>query len=206
MPGATGRDHARRGAVLDVARRWGWHEVHGRQVARLAVNLFDQTSSLHGLDDGDRELLECGALLHDVGEHVSVDAHHKHTAYLIEHSALPDFSPEEVSVLACLGRFHFRGDLKTSYGPYRAMDPSGRERVAALVALLRVADGLDHTRRAVVESVDLTPGRNAQLRVVVGGDPELVAACAERKAELFEDVFGCQLAIRVSTASDLAAV
>lgn len=196
----------RRAAVFELAHRWRWHEVHGRQVARLAVELFDQAQSMHGLAASDRELLEYSALLHDIGEQVSVDAHHKHTAYLIEHSGLPYFSPEEVSVLACLGRFHFRGELKTSYGPYGAMPRDLRERVAALVAMLRVADGLDHTRRGVVSSVALAPGRDASLRVVGSGDPELVASCAVRKAELFEAVFACRLTVDVTADDRLATV
>ncbi|MBV9255304.1 MAG: HD domain-containing protein [Actinobacteria bacterium] len=197
-------DTARRTAVLDVGRRWGWHEAHARQVSRLAVGLFDQAQPQHGLNDADRELLEFGALLHDVGEHVSVDAHHKHTAYLIEHSNLPDFSPDEISVLACLGRFHFRGDLKSSYQPYGVMDRAGRDRVTALVAMLRLADGLDHTRRGVVDAMTFDAGRDARLVVVGDGDPDLVASCAMRKAQLFEDVFDCRLEIDVSRQERLA--
>ena len=199
-------DSARPLAVLGLARRYGWHEAHGRQVARLAIALFDQSRAMHGLAAGDRELLECGALLHDIGDHVSADDHHKHTAYLIEHSCLPDFSPDEVSVLACLGRFHRRGDLKTSYSPYRALDVARRDEVALLVALLRVADGLDRTRRGVVESVDLRPGRSPRLRVTVDADPEVELWCARRKVQLFEDVFGCRLAIDLTGDEYLAAV
>jgi exopolyphosphatase/guanosine-5'-triphosphate,3'-diphosphate pyrophosphatase len=196
----------RRAAVFELAHRWRWHEVHGRQVARLALELFDQAQGMHGLDAGDRELLEYGALLHDIGEQVSVDSHHKHTAYLIEHSGLRDFSPVGVAVLACLGRFHFRGDLKTSYAPFGAMDRDLRQRVTALVAMLRVADGLDHVRRGVVSSLALTTGRDAHLRVVGRGDPELVASCALRKAELFEAVFACRLTIDVTAEDRLATV
>ena len=145
------------GVGLDLARRYGWHEAHGRQVARLAVDLFDQ--SRHAPTRARRSgapRVRRPAARHR--HHVSADDHHKHTAYLIEHSCLPDFSPDEVSVLASLGRFHRRGDLKTSYGPYRALDGARRDEVALLVALLRVADGLDRTRRGVVGSVVLEPG------------------------------------------------
>jgi exopolyphosphatase/guanosine-5'-triphosphate,3'-diphosphate pyrophosphatase len=199
-------DTARRLAVLDLARRYGWHEAHGRQVARLAIDLFDQSRAMHGLTAGDRELLEYGALLHDIGDHVSADDHHKHTAYLIEHSCLPDFSPHEVSVLACLGRFHRRGDLKPSYGPYRAMDAARRDEVALLVALLRVADGLDRTRRGVVGSVVLESARSPRLLVAVEADPEVELWCARRNVELFENVFGCRLAIDLTGDEYLAAV
>ena len=73
----------RRASVQGLARRCRWPEDHSRNVARLATELFDQTSELHGLGPADRELLEFGALLHDIGEHVASQGHHKHGAYLV---------------------------------------------------------------------------------------------------------------------------
>jgi len=87
----------RRASVQGFARRCTWSEGHSRQVARLALELFDQTRSLHGLGAEDRELLEYAALLHDVGEHVSPTGHHKHGAYLIRHGQLRGFTPEGCS-------------------------------------------------------------------------------------------------------------
>ena len=60
----------RKASVLSLCRRCQWDEEHGRQVARLAVDLFDQTRTLHGMGPDDRELLHHAALLHDIGEHV----------------------------------------------------------------------------------------------------------------------------------------
>ena len=189
-----------------MARRYAWHEPHSRQVARLALELFDQSRAMHGLGEVDRELLEYGALLHDIGDHVSADDHHKHTAYLIEHACLRGFSPDEVAVLASLGRFHRRGDLKTSYGPYRSISKVDRGRVAVLVSLLRIADGLDRSRRGVVRSLTLHAAGHLSVHVEPGSDAELERWSTERKAELFEDVFGCGLAIDVSGDEHLAAV
>ena len=66
------------------------------------------------------------ALLHDIGEHVSKEGHERHTAYLIENGRLRGFSPDEVAVLACLGRFHKRGTPKLSFEPYAALRPADR--------------------------------------------------------------------------------
>ena len=51
--------------------------------AASRCDLFDHTAALHGLGDDDRELLEYAALLHDIGEHVSHEGHHRHAAYLV---------------------------------------------------------------------------------------------------------------------------
>jgi len=165
----------RQESVLNLCRRCNWQEEHGRQVARLALDLFDGTAELHGLGQDDREMLELGALLHDIGEHVSVEGHDKHTAYLIEHGRLRGFAPEEVAVLASLGRFHRRGNPKLSFEPFASLTPSRRERVNKLVALLRIADGLDRSHSGGVDGIDL----------------ELWGL--RRKRELFERVFGLPL-------------
>src|SRR5947209_2518887 len=128
----------RRASVLELCRRCNWDEVHSRQVARLAVSLFDQTSALHGLGPGDREILELGSLLHDIGAHVSTESHHKHTAYLILNGRLRGFSPEEVTLLAALGRFHRGGDPRSSKEPMTSLSPASQEKVPPLEALLRV--------------------------------------------------------------------
>ena len=187
----TSEPRAIRGAsVLGLARRCGYDEVHASQVARLSTDLFDQLTDVHGLDPSDRELLEFGALLHDIGEHVSVDAHHKHTAYLIQHGRLRGFSPEEVNLLASLGRFHRRGDPKLSFEPYAALDNAARDRVERLTALLRLADGLDRSHNGNVISVDATvDGDCVRLTVEAAKDAELELWGLRRKRDLFQKVF-----------------
>jgi len=187
-------DHTaiRRSSVLNLCRRCSWDERHGRQVARLALALFDQLAWLHRLGSGDRELLEYGALLHDIGEHVAVEGHHKHTAYLIEHGRLRGFDPDEVAVLASLGRFHRRGEPKLSFGPFAGLDAPVRERVTAMVALLRLADGLDRSHLGTVRHVHVGIGRTGEVTIGIqaDGDADLQLWGVRRKRELFERVFG----------------
>jgi exopolyphosphatase/guanosine-5'-triphosphate,3'-diphosphate pyrophosphatase len=174
-------------SVLTLARRCSWDEAHGTQVARLAVDLFDQTRRLHRLGEVDRELLHHAAVLHDIGEHVSVESHHKHTAYLIQHGRLRGFSPDEVAMLASIGRFHRRGDPKHSFEPYASLAPEDQARVTTLVGLLRLADGLDRGHNGVVDAVDAEV-RSDTIRLVcqARGDAELERWGLRRKAELLE--------------------
>ena len=182
----------RRSSVLGLCRRCAWDERHGRQVAHLALSLFDQLRDVHRLGPDDRELLEYGALLHDIGEHVAVDGHHKHTAYLIQHGRLRGFDPREVDLLACLGRFHRRGEPKTAFVPFAELDSSDRERVTKLVALLRLADGLDRSHLGTVRRVHVGVGTGGEVTIGIeaDGDADLQLWGARRKRDLFERVFG----------------
>lgn len=184
----------RRESVLGLCRRCGWNEEHSAKVARLAIELFDGTSSLHELTPTDRELLELGALLHDIGEHVSKDAHEKHTAYLIENGRLRGFNPQEIDVLACLGRFHKRGNPKASFEPFGRLRNSEQKRVSQLIALLQVADGLDRSHGGPVRDVEVYSHPGA-VEVVVDADDDIDLELwgLRRKRDLFERVFDCRL-------------
>ena len=182
----------RRSSVLGLARRCNVDEEHALQVAALATSLFDQTRSLHGLPDSDRELLEHASVLHDIGEHVAVEAHHKHTAYLIEHGKLKGFAPEDIAVLATLGRYHRGNDPKASFAPYGSLSTERRSEAQQLLSLLRLADGLDRGHGAAVDAVTLdlsSPGR-VRLLVQATADVDLEVWGVRRKRDLFERVFG----------------
>ncbi|HEV2993797.1 MAG TPA: Ppx/GppA phosphatase family protein [Acidimicrobiia bacterium] len=176
----------RRASVQGFARRCNVQDEHARQVARLALELFDQTRELHHLGAVDRELLEYAALLHDVGEHISPTGHHKHGAYLIRHAQLRGFTPEEVQLLAALARWHRRGDPK----PGDDFGMVDRGRLRRLAALLRIADGLDRSRSSAVDDVDVKVGPSlVVLRLRSAQDVELELWGTRRKRELFEKVF-----------------
>jgi exopolyphosphatase/guanosine-5'-triphosphate,3'-diphosphate pyrophosphatase len=186
----------RRDSVLRLCRRCGWGELHSTKVARLAVELFDGMSVLHDLSQNDRDLLEFGALLHDIGEHVSTEGHERHTAYLIENGRLRGFSPEEIDVLACLGRFHKRGTPKPSFEPYARLKESRQRRVMQLVALLQVADGLDRSHGGPVRDVHVYATRDAvEVVVEAADDIDLELWGLRRKRDLFERVFEVRLEV-----------
>jgi len=177
-------------SVLQLARRCNWDEGHGRQTARLALDLFDRTAALHGLGAEDRELLEQASLLHDIGEHVSTESHHKHSAYLIQNGRLRGFTPEEVDFVAALARAHRGGGPKPSHEPFASLERDARERVIRLAALLRVADGLDRGRAGNVQGIDVVvDAARARLVVKAEGDIAVELWGARRKRELFERVF-----------------
>jgi exopolyphosphatase/guanosine-5'-triphosphate,3'-diphosphate pyrophosphatase len=182
----------RRASVQGLARRCTWHEGHARQVAKLALELFDRTLELHQLDAADRELLEYGALLHDVGEHIATTGHHRHGSYIIRNGRLRGFAPDEVQLLAAIARWHRRGDPKAN-DEFEGVD---EERLRRLVALLRIADGLDRGRTQPIDGIDARVGPSlVVVRPRAHADIELELWGGRRKRDLFEKVFGRDLEI-----------
>jgi exopolyphosphatase/guanosine-5'-triphosphate,3'-diphosphate pyrophosphatase len=186
----------RRASVAGLARRCNSDVEHTQQVARLALELFDEMASLHGLGERDREMLEFAALLHDVGQHVSRKGHHRHAAYLVEHAELRGLDPSEVAFLAALVRHHRRGEPRLSEPRFAALSEEDRERVRKLAAILRVADGLDRGRQGIVGDVQTDIGTDlVMIRVTASGDPELELWGARRRRDLFEKVYERELEV-----------
>src|SRR4029453_15404298 len=61
----------RRRSIIELGERCSFEADHSKRVAGLALALFDQTKGIHGLGDREREWLEFGSLLHDIGNHIS---------------------------------------------------------------------------------------------------------------------------------------
>ena len=184
----------RRGSVQALARRCSWPEEHSRHVAMLSLLLFDQLRELHGLDDDDRELLEYGAILHDIGEHVAHEGHDRHAAYLVHHGRLRGLPPSSITMLTALVRWHRRGDPKSKDDLVGELDAEQLDRVRKMVALLRVADGLDRGRKQTVTEIAARVGPElVLLHLRATADPELELWGARRKRDLFEKTFGRDL-------------
>lgn len=181
----------RRRSVLDLARRCDWHAAHGEQVARLCLELLDQTRELHRLGTEERELIEYGAMLHDIGLLIAREKHHKHSEYLILNGNLKNLTPEEVRIVACVARYHRKARPDVRHANFALLSKRGRKVVRVGAALLRIADGLDRSHVGIVSSLRCKVGkRHAQVTVKARGDAELELWAARRRMDLFADVFG----------------
>lgn len=184
----------RRRSVLEFARRNGWDEPHSRQVTKLALALFDQTTELHGLGPPERELLEVAGLLHDVGFAVAQSAHHKHSLYLIRNADLDGFGPGELAVIANVARYHRKALPSERHPDYQALSEGERLLVRRLASLLRIADGLDADHFQVVQQVDLhLEDGVARLDLRARDLPDRDVWAAEQGGDLFEREFGRRL-------------
>jgi exopolyphosphatase/guanosine-5'-triphosphate,3'-diphosphate pyrophosphatase len=190
---------ARRQAVLELAAALDPEPAHGRQVARLALELFDKTREVHDLGGVDRELLEYAALLHDVGASVNRSKHHRHSRYLILHSTLPGFEREEVRIVAAIARFHRGAPPKPNQESLEAFEDDVRRRVVASIAILRIADALDRSHQSVVRGLRVVRGHDrVELQLDAGGENAMLELwAAQRRADFWRRCFGVDVETRV---------
>jgi exopolyphosphatase/guanosine-5'-triphosphate,3'-diphosphate pyrophosphatase len=181
----------RKRSIVELGERCGYWPDHAQQVARLALNIFDQTRSVHGLGDREREWLEYGAMLHDVGVHISYERHHRHSYYLIKNGDLRGFDPRETEVMALIARYHRQATPKKSHEGYGDLPGSLRRTVKALSAMVRLAEGLDRSHSQILSGVDLYPRTDDYVaRLRAKGDAELELWAANRHVAPLENLLG----------------
>ena len=181
-------------AVERLAQKYEQLGGHQRDVARLALLLFERLAPVHGLAPADRDLLWAAAMLHSVGRFVAKSNRHKHTAYLIRSSPLEGWRDDERELVAQVARYHRRSLPRPAHPEYAGLAPADRARVDGLAALLRLADGLDARHQGAVG--DLAVRTEAGRVVVVAqaeGDVSGELAAAAEKADLFERAFGVRV-------------
>ena len=177
----------RRRSVVALAERCHFHEAHARQVAALALGLFDATAARHRLRAPERSLLEYAALLHDIGRHISYPDRHRHTEYLVRNGGLRGFDPREIEIMALVGRYHRRGVPRKKNVAFATLARPDREAVRVMAGLLRLADALDRSHRGVVKAVAVSEtSRGLRLRCEVEGDAGLEQWASGRRVDLLE--------------------
>jgi exopolyphosphatase/guanosine-5'-triphosphate,3'-diphosphate pyrophosphatase len=185
------RDVSRR-SVLALAELLDEEPQHSAQVARLALELFDATAPIHGLDEGCREYLEAAALLANVGLFVSHSQHHRHSYYVIRNSdRLTGFTDTEIEVIAQIARYHRKSAPKPSHAEFAALRPEDQHVVSVLAGILRIAIGLDRSHEGRVAGLQVTArGQRLTIKTRPAGpaDLELELYAANERKGLLEEV------------------
>jgi exopolyphosphatase / guanosine-5'-triphosphate,3'-diphosphate pyrophosphatase len=192
----------RRRSVVELGERCGYWSEHAQQVSKLALAIFDQTRSVHGLGDRERDWLEFGALLHDIGVHISYERHHRHSYYLIKNGDLRGFDPNETEIVALIARYHRQATPKKSHEGYADLSGTARKTVKALAAMVRLAEGLDRSHSQTIAGIDLYPRSDSYfVRLRATGDAELELWAAHRHVPPLEEVLGKPLRFEVAVDS-----
>ena len=197
----------RRATVVAVARRYEEDLVHAEHATDLALELFDETTVLHGFGVLERDVLEAAGVLHNIGRFVAHEAHHKHSYYLIRHSEhMAGFTDHEKELVAQVARYHRKSAPKDKHPQFAALEADDQSRVRVLAGLLRIGIALDRTYRRVVEKVRVKVSKK-RIRIDCiarpGADLELELFTARDRRGLLADALGTKVEFEVVEQADL---
>jgi|DewCreStandDraft_4_1066084.scaffolds.fasta_scaffold48552_2 exopolyphosphatase/guanosine-5'-triphosphate,3'-diphosphate pyrophosphatase len=177
-------------AILALAREYDYDSAHAHQVECLAGTLFMEMAEYHHLPRTDRKLLEYAAILHDIGYKVGSAGHHRHTMMMILTEPLLCFTRDEVKIIANVARYHRKALPSPEHTMFGVLSDADRQRVVYMAAMLRVADALDRSHKAVVKELTCDFTEDAVLLQVVADEPLTVeTAAVDRRGDLFRAVF-----------------
>jgi exopolyphosphatase/guanosine-5'-triphosphate,3'-diphosphate pyrophosphatase len=188
-------DDVRAASVSNLAASYGADVVHARQVARLALALWDglAAAGTHPGDPDERALLVAAAALHDIGMAIDYDDHHKHSRYLVLSAGLPGFSPRETALIAQMCRYHRKGT--PALGDVAPLARDGDDALLArCAAVLRVAEQLERSRDQAVDGLEVeVADGTARLELHAHEDVTVGVWAALRERTAFEQAFGLRL-------------
>ncbi|MEI6970561.1 MAG: CHAD domain-containing protein [bacterium] len=179
----------RRLTVAELHARHDVERAHTAHVVALVLKLFDLTWGAMGLRRGHRRILEAAAMLHDVAFSSSPDGHAEAGAHLLLREGIAGYSAAERAAICAVVLLHSVRYKDKLDGPL-VRDAGDRDLVLRLAAYLRIADGLDceHIQNATLVAADTT-GPTVVIAVRCRGRDRVVSQ-ADRKADLWREVFG----------------
>jgi len=190
-------------SILKLADKYSIDTRYAKQVADHALSLFDQTKGIfHEWGDDERHLLWAAAMLHNSGHHISHDAHHKHSYYLIRNGELLGYTESEIEAISNLARYHRKSEPKKKHDNFQRL---GNERLKLFVrqasTFLRLATALDRRKIGAIAEIRVvcnprTRTCNLQLTPQQANDPcTLELWSLDYKKQPFEAQFNVTLSV-----------
>lgn len=166
---------------------------HALAVRNSAMHLFEALRGVHRLPAEYREWLSAAAMLYEVGDYVNRNGRHRHTHYIVSHSEILGYTPEQRRIIAAIARYLGKSRPAPPDGPIKILAPDDRDNVAKASLLLRLARAFHLGRSGAVRGVDVRSRNGAvELRLhpkrKMGIDLELWAI--EKEKNYFREVFG----------------
>lgn len=179
-----------------LAQRYHSDPRHGEHVSKLCMHLFHHLQHLHQMGPHEALLLQCAAILHEVGSYISPRIHHKHSQYIILNSEIFGLDRLDITLVALVARYHRHSTPQPDHLDYNELSTSNRIRVCKLAAILRVADALERTHHQRVHDIGITLLADKMILKLKGVNDATVEQLAmQSKADLFAQTFGLNVVV-----------
>ncbi|MGH9503755.1 MAG: Ppx/GppA phosphatase family protein [Terriglobales bacterium] len=166
---------------------------HALQVREFAMHLFKTLKSLHRLPPEYGEWLSAAAMLYEVGDYVNRNGRHRHAYYIIAHSEILGYTPDQRRIIATTARYLGKSRPTAGDAVIKVLPPEDRESVRKASLLLRLARALNLGRSGAVRGVHVrvTQGEvRLTLRAKPRASVDLELWAVEKENGYFREVFG----------------
>jgi exopolyphosphatase / guanosine-5'-triphosphate,3'-diphosphate pyrophosphatase len=194
-------EYERRDSLLASVKHYHVDLGHAERLRESALHLFIELRTVHRLPAEYREWIAAAAMLCEVGDYINRTGRHRHTYYIISHSEILGYTPQQRKIIAAIARYLGKSRPSPQDGAIKVLSASDRKHIGKASLLLRLAWGLNLGRSGALKtakvkirrgSVDLTLIPKRPLNV----DLELWAV--EKETPYFREVFGIDLSAAVA--------
>ena len=166
---------------------------HALQVRHFAMYLFKALKSLHHLPPEYEEWISAAAMLYEVGDYVNRNGRHRHAYYIIAHSEILGYTPEQRRIIAATARYLGKSRPAPGDTFMKILPPADRELVRKALLLLRLARALNLGRSGAVRGARVRLTRR-EVRLTLRAKPratvDLELWAVEKEKDYFREVFG----------------
>lgn len=184
-------------AARNIAKRYRSDKKHIDFVEKAALEIFDASEKITGLNSRERLLLQLSAILHEVGKFVHAKNHNDAAHSLIRYTELIGLNSSELDIIGLVVKLYPRENgYDDPYYSYLSSDK--KVIVSKLTAILRIADAMDASHRQKVKKLSMHVQFNEMtINCDTTKDMSFEEWSFERRGELFEEVVGIKPQIKI---------
>jgi exopolyphosphatase/guanosine-5'-triphosphate,3'-diphosphate pyrophosphatase len=160
------------------------------------MHLFMTLKSVHRLPPEYAEWLSAAAMLYEVGDYVNRNGRHRHAYYIVAHSEILGYTPEQRRIIAAIARYLGKSRPAAGDAAMQILPPADRERVRKASLLLRLARALNLGRSGAVRGTRVRVG-HSEVTLALQAKPrasvDLELWAVEKERSYFREVFGREL-------------
>jgi exopolyphosphatase / guanosine-5'-triphosphate,3'-diphosphate pyrophosphatase len=174
---------------------------HALRVRDTAIQLFKELKPVHRLPPEYLEWLTAAAMLNEVGDYVNRNGRHRHTYYIISHSEILGYTPQQRRLIAAIARYLGKSRPVVSDAPVKLLPPADRSNVTKASLLLRLASALNLGRSTTAGKARIRL-QNGKVKLTLLASRkaglELEFWAVEKEKAYFREVFGRELSVELA--------
>ena len=181
-----------------ISKRYQGSKKRSETLEQIALRIFDSMKKVHGLSKRDRLLLQIATILHDCGKYISMVELGECSYRIIMATEIIGLSHLEREIVANVVKYnHIPFDYYEQMEKTTSMDKESYLRMTKLLAMLRLANGLDRSHKQKFKNIRILP-KEEQLLITVetNEDITLERGLFGHRAEFFTEVFNSRPVIR----------